>query len=170
MCGRHGGEERHVTQGDLVGSEGQVWVRCCDTRRRKGGQRRTQTSPGSHPEVGVDISGSEVPTEALPGVGTGYGTQERRQNTRRRNAAVCSVAVRRKRSGRGGRPRTQLSVGRAGKQGVSTGVLDSSLGERPNSSSEETVERHDSPSSKTNDDFAMEPLRKAAYGKTVRAV
>jgi len=45
VCGRHGGEETHVTQGDLVGSEGQVGARCCGTRRRKGGQRRRQTSP-----------------------------------------------------------------------------------------------------------------------------
>jgi hypothetical protein len=45
VCGRHGGEEAQMTQGDLVGSDGQVGVRGCDTRRRKGGQRRTQTSP-----------------------------------------------------------------------------------------------------------------------------
>jgi hypothetical protein len=44
-------------------------------------------------EVGVDISGSEIPAEALPGVGTGYGTQERCQNTRQRNGAWSTVAV-----------------------------------------------------------------------------
>src|ERR1043165_10050171 len=79
VCGRHGGEETQMTQGDLVGSEGQLWVRWCDTRRRKSGQQRTQTSPWSQPEVGMDISASEAPAEALPGVGVGYGTQERRQ-------------------------------------------------------------------------------------------
>jgi hypothetical protein len=38
VCGRHGGEDRCVTQGGLVSSKRQVWPRCCDTRRRKGGQ------------------------------------------------------------------------------------------------------------------------------------
>src|SRR5262249_57227022 len=42
--GRHGGEETHVTQGDLVASERKVGSRWCGTRRRKGEQRRTQTS------------------------------------------------------------------------------------------------------------------------------
>ena len=44
VCGRHGGEEARVTQGDLVSSKRQVWSKSCDTRRRKGGQRGTQTS------------------------------------------------------------------------------------------------------------------------------
>jgi len=38
VCGRHGGEDRCVTQGGLVSSKRKVWPRCCDTRRRKGGQ------------------------------------------------------------------------------------------------------------------------------------
>ena len=59
----------------------------------------------------MDISGSEVPAEVLPGVGAGYRTQERRQNKRRRSVAVCNDAAWPKRQGRGGRPRTQLSVG-----------------------------------------------------------
>ena len=49
------------------------------------------------PEVSVDISGSEILTEARPGVGVGYSTQERRQNKRRRNGAVCTIAGRPKR-------------------------------------------------------------------------
>ena len=44
VCGRHGGEEAWVTQGDLVSSERKVWSRSCDTRKRKGGQQGTQTS------------------------------------------------------------------------------------------------------------------------------
>jgi hypothetical protein len=44
VCGRHGGEERQMTQGDLVGSEGKVGLRWCGTRRRKGEQRRRQTA------------------------------------------------------------------------------------------------------------------------------
>ncbi len=44
VCGRHGGEEAWVTQGDLVSSERQVWSTSCDTRRRKGGHQGTQTS------------------------------------------------------------------------------------------------------------------------------
>ena len=40
-------------------------------------------------EVREDISVSEIPTEALPGVGVGYRTQERRQNKRWRNVGAC---------------------------------------------------------------------------------
>jgi hypothetical protein len=71
-----------VTQGGLVSSEGKVWSRYCDTRRRKGGKRGTQTSAWSHREVGADISVSEVPAEAVPGIGAGNSTQERGQNKR----------------------------------------------------------------------------------------
>jgi hypothetical protein len=113
VCGRHGGEETYVTQGDLVESNGQVGVRWCGTRERKGGQRRPQTSPWSQPEVGRDISGSEVPAEALPGVGTGYGTQERRQNRRRRHGAWSTVATKGKSLGRGGKPCSWMSNGRS---------------------------------------------------------
>jgi hypothetical protein len=56
VCGRHGGEEACVTQGGLVLSEGKVWSRYCDTRRRKGGKRGKQTSTWSCREVGADIS------------------------------------------------------------------------------------------------------------------
>jgi hypothetical protein len=61
----------------------------------------------------VDISASEVPTEALPGVGAGYGTQERRQNTKRRSGAQSTVAVKGKSLGRGGKPRAWMSNGRS---------------------------------------------------------
>jgi hypothetical protein len=56
------------------------------------------------PEVRGDISGSEGLTEALPGVGAGYSTQERRQSKRRRRVVTCHHAGRLKRSARGGRP------------------------------------------------------------------
>src|SRR6516225_3175904 len=36
VCGRHGWGRASVTQGDLVSSEGKVWLEWCDTRRRKG--------------------------------------------------------------------------------------------------------------------------------------
>jgi hypothetical protein len=57
------------------------------------------------PKVRGDISGSEILAEALPGVGAGYSTQERRQNKRRRRVATCNHAGRLKRSSRRGRPR-----------------------------------------------------------------
>jgi hypothetical protein len=82
VCGRHGGEEAWVTQGDLVWSERKVWLRYCDTHRRKGEKRGTQTSSRSHREVGVDISASEIPADAVPGVGSGNSTQKRGQNKR----------------------------------------------------------------------------------------
>ena len=76
------------------------------------------------------------------------------------------------RSARGGRPRAYRSVAHVRRQRVRAGVVDSSLCERPTPSSEETVERQSSPSSAdlATDDPRKEPLRKAAYGKTVRAV
>ena len=48
----------------------------------------------------------------------------------------------------GGRPRTLLRRGRAGKQGVGSGRLDSSLRERPNTSTEDTVEQQNLHASK----------------------
>jgi hypothetical protein len=116
VCGRHGGEEARVTQGDLVLSKRQVWSRSCDTCRRKGREQGTQTSTWSHREVGADISGSEVPAEAMPGVGAGHTTQERGHSKKPRIAASSSGAAGRKRSSRGGRPRALLSVGNAGKR------------------------------------------------------
>jgi hypothetical protein len=114
------------------------------------GRATENTNIGLQPlEGGRDRSGSEVPAEALPGVGAGHSTQERRQNKRRRSVARCDDAARPKRPGRGGRPRTQLSVRKVKEQGVKAGGLDSSLCERPTPSREETVERHDSPSSES---------------------
>jgi len=87
VCGRHGGEEACVTQGGLVSSKGKVWLRYCDTHRRKGEKQGTQTSTCSHREVGADISASEIPADAVPGVGSGNSTQKRGQNKRPRIAA-----------------------------------------------------------------------------------
>src|SRR5262247_2954549 len=96
VCGRHGGEEARVTQGDLVLSKRQVWSRSCDTCRRQGRKQGTQTSTWSHREVGADISGSEVPAEAMPGVGAGHTTQERGPSKKPRIAASSSGAAGRK--------------------------------------------------------------------------
>ena len=144
VCGRHGGEETHVPQGEgKVGSRG-GW------HSQTKGRATENTNIGLQPlEVGMDRSGSEVPAEALPGVGAGHSTQERRQNKRRRSVARCDDAARPKRPGSGGRPRTQLSVRKVKEQGVKAGGLDSSLCERPTPSRAETVERHDSPSSES---------------------
>jgi hypothetical protein len=67
-------------------------------------------------EVGADISESEVPAEAVPGVGSGRGTQERGCSKRPRIAAESSGAGVLKRHIRGGRPRAWLRVGDAGKR------------------------------------------------------
>src|SRR4051794_8733965 len=50
------------------------------TRRRKGEQQGMQSPAWSHPAVGADISASEVPADAVPGVGSGHGTLERSRN------------------------------------------------------------------------------------------
>ena len=54
------------------------------TRRRKGEQQGMQSPAWSHPAVGADISASEVPADAVPGVGSGHGTLERSRNKRLR--------------------------------------------------------------------------------------
>jgi hypothetical protein len=59
-------------------------------------------------EVGADISASEIPADAVPGVGSGNSTQKRGQNKRPRIAAKCSGAGVLKRCIGGGRPRTLL--------------------------------------------------------------
>jgi hypothetical protein len=115
VCGRHGGEETCVTQGGLVSSERKVWLRYGDTRRRKGGKRGAQTSTWSHREVGVDISGSEIPADAVPGIGSGNSTQERGQRKGLGSLPGSSGAGVSKRYVRGGSPRTLLSVGSAWK-------------------------------------------------------
>jgi hypothetical protein len=43
-----------------------------------------QTPAWSHPKVGADISVSEIPADAVPGVGSGRGTLERDQSKRSR--------------------------------------------------------------------------------------
>ena len=43
-----------------------------------------QSPAWSHPAVGADISASEVPADAVPGVGSGHGTLERSRNKRLR--------------------------------------------------------------------------------------
>ena len=95
-----------VTQGDLVSSIGKGWLEECDTRRRKG-EETGNAKPGLKPPmVGADISASEIPTEAVPGVGSGRGTQERGQSKRPRIAAGrAATPVGSKRSTGGGRPR-----------------------------------------------------------------
>jgi hypothetical protein len=62
----------------------------------------------------VDISASEVPAEAMPGVGTRSSTQERGQNKSPRTAATSRSAAGHKRPGRGGRPRAPLRRGYVG--------------------------------------------------------
>jgi hypothetical protein len=89
-----------------VRREGKVEiVRHPQTKGRATGKTNLDLKP---PEVGGDISGSEVPAEAVPGVGAGCITQERGQSKRLRIVAQSSGAAKFKRLGRGGRPRTQL--------------------------------------------------------------
>src|ERR1700741_5054067 len=77
-----------VTQGDLVSSEGKVWLEKWDTRRRKGAKPGTQSPTRTRSGVGADISASEIPADAVPGVGSGRGTLERDQNKRSRIATI----------------------------------------------------------------------------------
>jgi retron-type reverse transcriptase len=75
-------------------------------------------------------------------------THERGQRKRLRIAAGSCGAGGLKRSDGGGRPRASLSQGSVGKRCVGTGRLESSLGERPNTGTEETVEPQDPETSK----------------------
>src|SRR3954462_13811028 len=59
-------------------------VRHSQTKGRETGNAKPGLKP---PMVGADISASEIPTEAVPGVGSGRGTQERGQSKRPRIAA-----------------------------------------------------------------------------------
>lgn len=149
VCGRHGGEEARVTQGDLALSDRQVWSGACDTCRRKGREQGTPPSTWSHRAVGADRSGSAVPAEAVPGVGAGRITQERGQNKRPRIAAGSRGAAGHNRPGGGGRPRALLRVGNAEKRRVGTGRLESSLRARPHTRTEDTVTPQDPPTSTT---------------------
>ena len=147
VCGRHGGEEAWVTPGDLLSSERQVWSTSCDTRRRKGGQPGTPTSTWSHQEVGVDRSASEVPAEAVPGVGAGCSPQERGPNKRPRLVAGSCGAAGRKRSDGGGRPRAWLQVGGGAKRRVRAGRVERSMCERPHPRAEATATPQNPPAS-----------------------
>ena len=89
----------------------------------------------------MDISGSEVPAHAVPGVGAGHTTHERGLSIKPRTAAVCSGAAGSKRLRGGGRPRAVLHVGNAERQRVGPESLDSSFSERPNLRAEATAER-----------------------------
>ena len=89
----------------------------------------------------MDISESEVPTDAVPGVGAGHTTHERGASTTPRTAAVCRGAAGPKRPGGGERPCALLPVGNAETQRVGSGQLESSLGERPNARAEDTAGR-----------------------------
>lgn len=78
-------------------------VRHSQTKGRETGNAKPGLKP---PMVGADISASEIPTEAVPGVGSGRGTQERGQSKRPRIAAGrAATPVGSKRSTGGGRPR-----------------------------------------------------------------
>jgi len=78
-------------------------VRHSQTKGRETGNAKPGLEP---PMVGADISASEGPTEAVPGVGSGRGTQERGQSKRPRIAAGrAATPVGSKRPTGGGRPR-----------------------------------------------------------------
>lgn len=78
-------------------------VRHSQTKGRETGNAKPGLKP---PMVGADISASEIPTEAVPGVGSGQGTQERGQSKRPRIAAGrAATPVGSKRPTGGGRPR-----------------------------------------------------------------
>jgi hypothetical protein len=78
-------------------------VRHSQTKERETGNAKPGLKP---PMVGADISASEGPTEAVPGVGSGRGTQERGQSKRPRIAAGrAATPVGSKRPTGGGRPR-----------------------------------------------------------------
>jgi hypothetical protein len=78
-------------------------VRHSQTKGRETGNAKPGLKP---PRVGADISASEGPTEAVPGVGSGQGTQERGQSKRPRIAAGrAATPVGSKRPTGGGRPR-----------------------------------------------------------------
>src|SRR5918995_1707575 len=101
--------------------------------------RATGSPAWSHPAVGADISVSEVPTDAVPGVGSGHGTLERSRNKRLRIAA----SERRRRSGPKGRSEGEGPVLCGSVECRGTGeymaeVRTSSQSERPCADIEET--------------------------------
>jgi len=60
-------------------------VRHSQTKGRATGNAKPSLKPAT---VGVDISASEIPADAVPGVGSGRGTLERDQNKRFRIATI----------------------------------------------------------------------------------
>ena len=60
-------------------------VRHSQTKGRATGNVKPSLKPAT---VGVDISASEIPADAVPGVGSGRGTRERDQNKRFRIATI----------------------------------------------------------------------------------
>ena len=98
-----------------------------------------QSPAWSHPAVGADISASEVPADAVPGVGSGHGTLERSRNKRLR----IVTGERRRRSGPKGRsegegPVLCGSVERRRRGEYMAEVRTSSQSERPCANIEET--------------------------------
>jgi hypothetical protein len=100
-----------------------------------------------HRMVGVDRSGSEVPPEAVPGVGAKRMTQEHGQSKSPWIAALSCDAIGSKRSGGGGRPCALLCRGPVGNWRVRRGKWESSLCERPHPIPEDTGPRPDHASS-----------------------
>jgi retron-type reverse transcriptase len=139
VCGRHGGDERCVTQGALVSSDRQVWSPSCDTRRRQGGQQGTHPSTWSPRAGGAEIRVSAGLAEARPGGGAGQTPPARGQRKRPWIAAGSGDAARRNRSGGGGRPRALRCVGKAGTRGGGADPVESALSERPTAGPAETV-------------------------------
>src|SRR3954465_6448960 len=97
-------------------------VRHSQTKGRETGNAKPGLKP---PMVGADISASEGPTEAVPGVGSGRGTQERGQSKRPRIAAGrAATPVGSKRPTGGGRPRAVWQRRRATRGGGHGGSAD----------------------------------------------
>ena len=83
-------------------------VRHSQTKGRETGNAKPGLKP---PMVGADISASEIPTEAVPGVGSGRGTLERGQSKRLRIViSVWQRTDRPKRLSGGGRPRAAVAA------------------------------------------------------------
>ena len=93
----------------------------------------------------------------MPGFGSGNSTHEQAQSKRAWIVAKSGGAEVLKRHRRGGRPRTLLRVERAGKWGVGMGELDSSMRERPNTGTEDTMEGRNPRASKSGKGMNLIP-------------
>ena len=97
-------------------------VRHSQTKGRETGNAKYGLKP---PMVRADVGASEIPFEAVPGVGSGRGTQERGQSKRPRIAAGrAATQVGSRRSTGGGRPRAVWQRGRATSGRVHGGSAD----------------------------------------------